>query len=511
MIDSNQLLPIASATIAVLAVAAWGLKSTRQKDSPPLAAHGIPVLGHIHVLMEGPQVYLQKLFDGIQTNVVEARSIGFSIYVVRGPEFAKKVLTSSHLNTRYADPEALKALNSHECGLLLNANVESWKRSRKILVESVGRPKFIASLAPKINEYMSPLFSDLDKLDESKTPVLVNRMFGSISLDVIMDIIFSENQHAAEGYLGSLLTGVPQPNNVVLEHVHKMMEAIMFYLITPMVLCKWVPGFSGTAYQHKQEIERWDDCVMGLIKQKKEQMECSGEMSAVSEHADLASILIRACQASENSATWIQETLGLVKETIGGGTDTSSNTMCFLTYELARNPAIADKIHDEIVEFVGSDGELTFENVGKLKLLEAAIHETSRLHAVVQMTQRAIHEDFVVGEYTLKKGSMVFVAIQPNQHAESSWKDPLVFDPSRFLVHKDLGGPLGFGFAHLPFGHGNRKCPGEALALMEMKLVMGNLIRRYKFVLADPSKGLKIKDSLTLECQDLPVFFSRRE
>ncbi|KAJ3021090.1 UNVERIFIED_CONTAM: hypothetical protein HDU68_009807 [Siphonaria sp. JEL0065] len=514
---NNQTIAISLASAGVLALVytAWSSSPSKNASKTP---HGYPIIGHIATIIQGPQKYLISLFEGTTSNIVEASVFGFRIYIVRGQEYVRKILTSSQLNTRHANPEALQELKSNERGLLLNSNIPSWKRLRKILVESVGKARFLSGLAPKINQYMIPVCELLDKLDNNTesgsgngTPILANVFFGSISLDVIFDVIFTDNRRAAEGYL-STLSGVQVKENeesdVLLNHVHKVMEATLFFVLTPVVLYKYVSGFIGKAQEHRRSVEEWDLYVKGLITQKKEQISKNGEEE---ETEDLATILIQECEGSGNSEMWVQEALGLVKETIAGGTDTSSNTMCFLTFELARNPHFADKIHEEIVEVVGAE-ELTSENVEKLEFLEAAIHETTRLYAVAQMTQRAVNQDFTLGEYTLKKDSAVFVSIQPNHHSPEFWESPLKFDPTRFLESnsKDLGGPMGFGFAHLPFGHGIRKCPGEALALKEMKLVMANLIRRYSFVLADPSKPLQIKDSLTLECQDLPIYFKRR-
>ena len=37
-------------------------------------------------------------------------------------------------------------------------------------------------------------------------------------------------------------------------------------------------------------------------------------------------------------------------------------------------------------------------------------------------------------------------------------------------------------FAHIPFGYGPRSCIGTKLALMETKMALTALVRRYKFV-----------------------------
>ncbi|KAJ3028990.1 UNVERIFIED_CONTAM: hypothetical protein HDU68_000430 [Siphonaria sp. JEL0065] len=484
----------------------------RHRSEPPIAPYGYPVIGHLLTWIQGPEITGQKLFEGIDGDIVQFHIFSLQFYMLRGREYPKKLLTSSHLNLRFVNPAVLDELNIRGKGLLLNNDIESWKRNRKILVESIGRPRFLRSLAPKINANLGALFEILDQLDQQGTSILANVLFGGISLDVIFDIIFSEHRRAAETYLSSLVrvdleggsgkvTVVEHRGDEIVDLLHDAFEATQFFVRTPRLLYKWHPTYIAKAKKLKQATIAWREYTENLTKEKKAQFELEGSSSDAD---DLSTTLFR------GDGT-LDEIAQVVRETIGGGTDTSSNTMAFLTYELAKNQTIADGIYNEIVENVGLDADFTNEDIGKLPYLEAAIHETTRLHAVARFAARYLSEEVDVGDYKLKKGAVALAGIQLNQEYSKLWDSPVEFNPSRFLESKELGGPLGFGFAHFPFGYGVRKCPGEALALTEMKLVMANLIRRYKFVLVDPSKPLqKKKDSLTLECLDLPVYFKRR-
>ncbi|KAJ3067920.1 hypothetical protein HDU98_008893 [Podochytrium sp. JEL0797] len=476
-------------------------KTARTKGSPPVAANGFPIIGHLLAVMKGTRVFFPLAFEGKDCDIVEANVLGKIIYVVRGSA-VRSIFTNSQLNKRYADPEALKQVNLFAKGILFNAHLESWKYNRKLLIESLGRPRFIRTLAPKINEYMGPVYTLLDQLDESNTPLLANVLFGSISLDVIIDIVFSNKRQAAESYLSGLLD-THQPPDQILTLIHGYFEAIMFFLTAPPIVYNYVPGAIGIAAKHRQTTHDLDALLMDMVQQKSVELESNTSLSNSDE--DLASIL---CQSK--SPTWLHDSLEVVKEAVIGGTDTSSNTMAFMVYELAKNPDIANQVCQEIEDVVGLSGALDVDALDKLPLLEATIHETLRMHSPAQFVIRELTQDVVVGDVVLKKGEEVWVAIQMTQVSLAMWEDPLVFCPSRFLESKGLGGPLGQGFAHMPFGAGVRKCPGESLALMEMKLVMANLIRRYKFVLVDPSAPLMVKETTALGCLDLPVFLQRR-
>ncbi|KAJ3024952.1 UNVERIFIED_CONTAM: hypothetical protein HDU68_007631 [Siphonaria sp. JEL0065] len=510
---------IAVAAAGFLIVAALAYTSTSSSDKkksgahpePPTAPYGYPIVGHALTFIQGPETTGHKLFEGIDGDIVQFRVFSQTFYMLRGREYAKKLLTTSHLNVRFVNPVLLDELNIRGQGLLLNNDVEKWKRNRKVLVESIGRPRFLKSLAPKINKSLADLSEVLDLLDEQGTSILVNVLFGGISLDVIFDIIFSEHRKAAETYLkglvrvggGGKVTVVEgHKGDEIVELLHDAFEATQFFLRTPKILYKLLPSYAAKARKYKASAVAWGEYTNNLVKEKKAQFDLKGSGS---DAEDLSTTLFK------GDGT-LDEIVQVVREAIGGGTDTSSNTMAFLTYELAKNPTIADGIYNEIVENVGLDADFTNEDIAKLPYLDAAIHETTRLYAVARFSIRTLTEDLEVGDYKLKKGAVAIAGIKLNQEYSKLWDSPLEFNPSRFLEpSKELGGPLGFGFAHFPFGYGVRKCPGEALALTEMKLVMANLIRRYKFVLADPSRPLEKKtNSLTLECLDLPVYFKRR-
>ncbi|KAJ3066938.1 hypothetical protein HDU98_009828, partial [Podochytrium sp. JEL0797] len=469
----HQTLLSTTAAVLVASLFYFSLKPSRPKGSPPLAPHAVPILGHLLVLFKGPAKFMPLLFDGMQSDVVEANVFGDRIYLTRGMECARKILTNSKLNYKYANPEGLKQLGIHESGILLNANVEIWKQNRKFLVESIGRAQFLRSLPPKINSSMARVCALLNQIDASKTPVLANHLFGSLSLDVIVDILFSVHHGATESYLTEVLEHKKGRPDKVLTSVHAMMAATMFFLTTPPLFFKHLPGVTQLAAKHRSAVANFDSAILELIQQA-----TTTAQNNPSEFKNLATILL------QNEDVGSQVVLDVLKEAVGGGTDTSSNTMAFFTFELATHPEIAEQVYQEIVSVVGSngqdgllgDGYLESEDLSKLVLLEACIQETLRLHSVAQFTGRQLTQDVVVGEYLLKEGAEVWVAMQMNQTSPELWEDPLKFCPERFLEVKELGGPLGHGFAHLPFGAGIRKCPGEALALMEIKLVMANLI-----------------------------------
>jgi cytochrome P450 len=100
-------------------------------------------------------------------------------------------------------------------------------------------------------------------------------------------------------------------------------------------------------------------------------------------------------------------------------------------------------------------------------LLPTAVNEFLRFESPIQLTDRAVVEDFELGGRTFRKGEVVGIALA------AANRDPRVFDaPDRL----DLGREPN---PHLAFGHGTHFCLGSQLAKLEAEIALGALLRRF--------------------------------
>ncbi|XP_060800329.1 cytochrome P450 6a2 [Amyelois transitella] len=141
------------------------------------------------------------------------------------------------------------------------------------------------------------------------------------------------------------------------------------------------------------------------------------------------------------------------------GLETSSTTLSFCLYELARLKELQDKIRNEIIECMDRYGGLTYEAVGAMKLSMQAILETLRLHPPTPLTTRLCTSPCVLPETELKIKARdpVLIPIHCIQRDAEHFPDPDKFEPDRF---KDDLNPPGF----IAFGYGPRSCPGARFA-----------------------------------------------
>lgn len=81
------------------------------------------------------------------------------------------------------------------------------------------------------------------------------------------------------------------------------------------------------------------------------------------------------------------------------GHDTTSAAMNWFLHLMGNNPEIQARVHKEVDEVLGGDGrEVTYEDLGNLRYLEACFKETLRLYPSVPLIGRQCTEDTQIGK-----------------------------------------------------------------------------------------------------------------
>uniref|UniRef100_A0A915Q2G8 Cytochrome P450 n=1 Tax=Setaria digitata TaxID=48799 RepID=A0A915Q2G8_9BILA len=156
------------------------------------------------------------------------------------------------------------------------------------------------------------------------------------------------------------------------------------------------------------------------------------------------------------------------------GFDTTANTLTYLTYLLANNPEIQDKLCQEILTL----DEITFDNIQNLDYLNCAIMETLRLFPHASLLQsRVCAQQCKIGPYTFKEGVGVIFDTWTLHYDHEIWgNDVKEFRPDRFLnctaVQKR---------SWMAFGAGPRQCIGMRFAFIEIKTIICSLLKKFRF------------------------------
>jgi len=170
------------------------------------------------------------------------------------------------------------------------------------------------------------------------------------------------------------------------------------------------------------------------------------------------------------------------------GHETTATALSWALYFLAIRPDVQGRLRQELVEASpAQERPLEVNALLRLPYLQAVCNETLRIHPVAMLTfPRRLEEPLTLAGHQLEAGTVVMGCIYLAHRRPQVFPEPEQFDPDRFLA--TTFGPTTF----LPFGNGSRRCIGMAFALFEMKVVLSEVVRRFRVSL-DPSTPLPVK------------------
>ena len=164
--------------------------------------------------------------------------------------------------------------------------------------------------------------------------------------------------------------------------------------------------------------------------------------------------------------------------------DTTSTTLTYLFWQLARNPEWQDRLRAELPKSQWTEQLPSYNDVTDLTVLDAVINEALRLHpAAPASLQRVVPP----GGRTLN-GVFVQEKTVVSMQCYTTHRDPVVFPnpdifrPERWMDPAAITDSMKTLF--MPFSQGTRACLGKNLAMMELKLITASLVKDYEVGLA---------------------------
>jgi cytochrome P450 len=156
------------------------------------------------------------------------------------------------------------------------------------------------------------------------------------------------------------------------------------------------------------------------------------------------------------------------------GHDTTTSTISFMFYELARQPAIAERLRAELREST-PDGRPTPAQLlgGDLPELEMTIDETLRKYPPAWVGPRRTVKDVEVEGVTIPARAFVNYSSWASHHLPDVWPEPEAFRPERFSEEARAAMPKG---AYVPFGGGSRTCIGMRFGQLEVRAIASRLL-----------------------------------
>ena len=129
-----------------------------------------------------------------------------------------------------------------------------------------------------------------------------------------------------------------------------------------------------------------------------------------------------------------KQLLAVVIDLFSAGTETTTTTLRWAFVYLLHHPDVLQKVQHEIDSVIGQHRPPCWNDRNSMPYTEAVIKEVFRRSSIVP--NGLIHtttSDVVVCGHNIPKGAWMMPDIYNIHHDSNYWKNPEVFDPTRFL------------------------------------------------------------------------------
>ena len=200
---------------------------------------------------------------------------------------------------------------------------------------------------------------------------------------------------------------------------------------------------------------------------------------------DILSLLLDASDEDGNTLSELQ-IRDEVMTLLFAGHDTTTSTISFMFYELARHPQITERVQVEQNALLerNADGSITPTAAqltsGELSELEMVLDETLRKYPPAWVGPRRAVESFEFAGHTVPARAFVNYSSWVSHHLPDVFDEPDEFRPERFTPAGKAAMAKG---AYVPFGGGSRTCIGMRFGQLEVRTIATMLLSRFSFSL----------------------------
>jgi cytochrome P450 len=193
---------------------------------------------------------------------------------------------------------------------------------------------------------------------------------------------------------------------------------------------------------------------------------------------DVLSLLLDAHDEDGNTLTDLQ-VRDEVMTLLFAGHDTTTSTVSFMFYELARQPQIVARLLAEqdaaAISASPSAADLRPVLFGELTELEMVLDETLRKYPPAWVGPRRAIESFEFEGRTVPARAFVNYCSWASHHLPDVFAEPEQFRPQRFTPEARAQLPKG---AYVPFGGGSRQCIGMRFGQLEVRTIATLILSR---------------------------------
>jgi len=430
----------------------------------------IPILGSILELRHDPPAFFTRIAHEFG-EVARFTVFGREALLFSDPELIKEVLVGQPKNFRKSRGLQLaKALLGEG---LLTSEGELHRRQRRLAAPAFAKTR----LAKYGDDMVTIALQHVDRFPHDES-VDVNQLMMRLTLAIVNKTLFNADVTGDEHKVADAL-------EIILNNMDRLLNPfteLMNMLPLPSTL------------RLKQATETLNSIVYRIIADRR---------ANPGDRGDLLSIYMNAQDTpgdDENpdaKAPYRMSDKQIRDECLTlfiAGHETTANALSWTLYLLAQNPEWISRAQQEI-RTVTAGSNLQAEHFAQLNTLYRIFAEALRLYPPAWTISREAVVDTMIADVAVKAGTTVVMSQWVMHRNPRLWKDPLAFDPDRFLPAAEEARPR---FAYFPFGGGPRQCIGDQFAWMEGVLVLAAVLQKFSPALIDAAFKAEIHPMITL-------------
>ncbi|MEN8652961.1 cytochrome P450 [Streptomyces sp. 21So2-11] len=420
---------------------------------------GLPFLGNLPQFGKNPLAFFERL--RAHGDMVRWRFGRTPCLFLADPQLVGELITE--VERSFDQPELGIAFRTLMGNGVIVARGPDWRRKRSLVQPSV-RPKQVRSYATTMAECAVELadgWSDGERVD-------IKREMAALTQRIAVRTIFGTGAAADAEAIGRAM-------DVAQREIGAEFSGI------GALLPDWLPT-PGRA-----RIKRAAAVIDAEVAQV-----VARHRNGDGERPDLLSRLLAA--QDETGARLSDEEIRDETVTLYiAGHETTSSTLVWAWYLLARNPRVRAALAEELDRVLGHR-EPDFDDFAKLTYAQAVVKETLRLYPTIWLLTGVAKVGARIGGLPVAPGTRVWCSQWVTQRDARWFPEPEEFRPERWDAESGEDIPE---YAWFPFGGGPRVCLGARFAMVEAVLILAVLARRFDLDV-DPGE-IRPVPSLTLQ------------
>ena len=387
--------------------------------------------------------------------------------IVSNPKAIEDIFTASSDKFEVGRSNKMLSFLVGDNSLLLLDGKEHKNRRRLLM------PPFHGESLQKCSQQIIEITKKVSDRLELNKPFKVRSITQEITLRVILSAVFGIDSGTRYDRLRELLTELLETFN------NPLSSSLIFFTFLQKDWGKFSPW--GRFLRLQAEIRT---LIYQEITERRELL-----ASEKPENLDIFSLLLLA--KDENGEGMTDEELHDELITLlFAGHETTASALAWLFYWIHYVPEVEEKLRFEL-NSLGENPD--YREISNLPYLDAVVSETLRIYPIAAGTfARLLTKPMSVMGCDFQPDTWLMVSIYSLHHQENLYPNSKQFKPERFLQRTYSN------YEYIPFGGGNRRCIGSALALLEMKLVTATILSRFQLELTSKRQMLPVRRGLTI-------------